>query len=498
MQKILPNAVARPLFNVASSRAIEAGALLGLPAHALMERAGLSVAKLALALQSARQGVFWIVCGSGNNGGDGLVAARLLQGCGHTVQVSLVDGDRPAPPDAQAALQAAQQAGVKITRGLDAPPRVVLAVDALLGLGLSRPPSADMAAAIKRMNSLSVPRLAVDIPSGLMADSGTLAGQQALVAQHTLALLTLKPGLFTAQGRAHCGELWFDDLDVRLKFGADALLLGADCTADWRQARNPANHKGSQGDVLVLGGTNGMLGAARLAGRAALAAGAGRVYIHLLGQQVTEVDPQRAELMQWSADRWTGESTWQEMTVVCGCGGGAEVAAYLPRLLLQARRLVLDADGLNAVAADAQLRLLLSQRAANGRTTILTPHPLEAARLLGCDNAAVQADRLAAAQGLAEQLACTVLLKGSGSLIATPGRALSINASGSPALASAGTGDVLAGWLGGLWAQQPQADPHALACAACCWHGQAGETQAAGPLRAADLVERMHALHAPA
>ncbi len=497
MQKILPNRVARPLFNVASSRAIEAEALAGLPTSTLMERAGLSVARLALALQPARQGVIWIVCGPGNNGGDGLVAARQLHSCGQAVQVSLIDADRPAPPDAQAALQAAQQAGVPIARELEAPPQVALTIDALLGLGLSRPPGARMAAAIDHMNALSAPRLAVDLPSGLLADSGTLAGKQAINAQHTLALLTLKPGLFTAQGRAHCGELWFDDLGVAPKLAPDALLIGADCMADWRQARNATHHKGSHGDVLVLGGASGMLGAARLAGRAALAAGAGRVYLHLLDPQVSEIDPQRAELMQWSAERWTADSTWQEMTVVCGCGGGSGVASQLLRLLSQARRLVLDADGLNAVAADTHLRLLLSQRAAQGHATILTPHPLEAARLLGCSSTAVQADRLTAARVLAEQFACTVILKGSGSLIATPGRTLSINASGNAALASAGTGDVLAGWLGGLWAQRPQADPYTLASAACCWHGQAGDTQAAGPLRAADLVERMHALHTP-
>lgn len=499
MQKILPNPAACPLFKAGSSRSIEAAAQMGLPAHMLMERAGLSVAKLALALQPEGQGVIWIACGPGNNGGDGLVAARLLQSCGRTVRVSLIDADRPAPPDAQAALQAAQQAGVVITHQPDAPLRVALAIDALLGLGLSRAPGTQMADAINRMNALNATRLAVDMPSGLMADNGSLTGPHALLAQYTLALLTLKPGLFTAQGRAHCGEIWFDDLGVLSKIAPDALLLGADCMAGWRQPRNPTHHKGSQGDVLVLGGANGMLGAARLAGRAALAAGAGRVYLHLLDPRATESDPQRAELMQWSAERWTGSPAWQEMTVVCGCGGGgsSELAAYLSMLLSQARRLVLDADGLNTVAADAHLRSLLSQRAAQGRATILTPHPLEAARLLGSDSASVQADRLTAAQILAEQFACTVILKGSGSLIATPGRTLSINASGSAALASAGTGDVLAGWLGGLWAQRPQADPHTLADAACFWHGQAGETQAAGPLRAANLVERMHALHTP-
>ena len=164
-------------------------------------------------------------------------------------------------------------------------------------------------------------------------------------------------------------------------------------------------------------------------------------------------------------------------------------------MLTEARRLVLDADGLNAVAAEANLRTLLSRRAARGLSTVITPHPLEAGRLLQCSSAEIQGDRLKAAQALADQFGSTVILKGSGSVIASPGFTAAINSSGSAALATAGTGDVLAGWIGGLWAQQPLTTAHALACAATFWHGLAGETQTAGPLRAADLVERMHALH---
>jgi hydroxyethylthiazole kinase-like uncharacterized protein yjeF len=157
---------------------------------------------------------------------------------------------------------------------------------------------------------------------------------------------------------------------------------------------------------------------------------------------------------------------------------------------------VLDADALNAIAADATLRGLLQARRAQGQATVLTPHPLEAARLLDlAGGAEIQADRLAAAAALSGRYGCTVILKGSGSVIASPELPPAINSSGSAALATAGTGDVLAGWLGGLWAQQPAHSAHELACAATYWHGLAGETQQAGPLRAADLIERMHALH---
>lgn len=481
MHKLLPLASCLPLFTASSSRSIEAAAR---PAP-LMERAGRAVARLALALQP--DGPIWIACGPGNNGGDGLVAARLLQGCGQRVFVSLIDGQHPA--DAAAVLSAARQAGVPISTEMVPPIGITLAIDALLGLGLSRAPNDAMAAAIRQLNALSGPVLAVDLPSGLRADTGALAGSDAVRARHTLSLLTLKPGLFTAQGRAHGGELWFDDLGVEPQRPADAELIGRDSLAGWA-ARSADSHKGSFGDVLVIGGAPGLRGAALLAARAALSAGAGRVYVDLLGDRAaavdTDLDTQRPELM-----RWRGAAV-QDQVLVCGCGGGDEIAARLPALFEQARRLVLDADALNAVAADASLRHRLIARR---NPSILTPHPLEAARLLGCSTAEAQADRLQAAQALADQLQATVVLKGSGSLVASPGRRPAINSSGSAALATAGTGDVLAGWLGGLWAQRPDADPQALACAAVYWHGEAGETQTAGPLRAADLVERMAALH---
>jgi hydroxyethylthiazole kinase-like uncharacterized protein yjeF len=498
--KLLPCPTDLPLFNAANCRLIESAAL---GSGSLMERAGLAAARLAMAIAPTGAGCIWIACGPGNNGGDGLVAARLLHQQGLAVRVSLLAASGKAPADASAALSAAQQAGVQISADMSAPADTSLALDALLGLGISRPPSPAIAAAIKALNGLSAPVLALDLPSGLHPDSGCLTGDAAVRARHCLALLSLKPGLFTAQGRAHCGEIWFDDLGVRPSLAADALLLGAARLDAWRRrvshgaTAGHAKHKGSQGDVLVVGGAAGMRGAARLAARAALGAGAGRVYACLLADSTAEVDPQRPELMSFNQAQLADASVspWASKVLVVGCGGGSAIAAQLPTLLLRGQRMLLDADALNAVAADAHLRGLLSQRRAAGLATLLTPHPLEAARLLGCDTAQVQADRLRAAQSLADELACHVILKGSGSIIAGPQQRPAINASGNAALATAGSGDVLAGWLGGLWAQRPDADPFDLACLACYWHGAAAETQTAGPLRAADLVERMHALH---
>jgi ADP-dependent NAD(P)H-hydrate dehydratase / NAD(P)H-hydrate epimerase len=448
MHPVLPTTSTLPLFDVAASRRIEARALARSPD--LMERAGLAVAKLALVLRQGA-GPVWVVCGPGNNGGDGHVAARRLA-----------------------------EAGVPVHVSHDAPQRPSLVIDALLGLGLNRAPSPELLAPIVAMAHCGAPILAVDLPSGLLADTGQPAGESAVHADHTLTLLTLKPGLFTGEGRAHAGRIWFDDLGIAPDEPPTANLLGPGAVPH----RSPTSHKGSHGQVLVVGGAPGMQGAARLAAGAALASGAGRVYVDLLGLGPGKVaDAGRPELMR-------GRLTELPQAVgVVGCGAGDSIAPALPSLLRTLPRVVIDADALNAIAADAKLQALVRARPAG--TTLMTPHPLEAARLLNRGTAAIQADRLAAAQELAVQLGCTVVLKGSGSVIASPAERPSICASGGPALATAGSGDVLAGWLGGLWAQQPSATAHAVACAGVDAHGRAGEGE--GVLRAGDLIERLAA-----
>jgi hydroxyethylthiazole kinase-like uncharacterized protein yjeF len=244
-----------------------------------------------------------------------------------------------------------------------------------------------------------------------------------------------------------------------------------------------------------------MIGAALLAARSAHAAGAGRVFVELLDPGQATVDPLRPELM--FRQGWTTRSpaaALRASTVVCGCGGGEAVRALLPRLLSLAGRLVLDADALNALAADTALMTLTRSRIGRGQATILTPHPLEAARLLGCSTDTVQADRLIAAREIAERYRTIVVLKGSGSVIAAPGHVARINSTGNAALASAGTGDVLAGWLGGRWAQAGSDADHggemsaafSAAIHGVAEHGAAAEPQPSGPLRAGDLIERLY------
>ena len=514
---VLPSQADWPLFDAAASRQIEAQARAAINGpQALMALAGLAVARLALALTPTTRRV-WIAAGPGNNGGDGLVAARLLHQQGWSVQVSLVEGSgRQRPDDASWALQQAQAAGVPIsTRLSDIPDGSGLCIDALLGLGHRRPAQGDIAQAVRLLNAQAAPVLAVDLPTGLCGDTGRHLGGETVNAAHTLALLTLKPGLFTGQGRDAAGRVWWAGLGVDLgvdhaKHPPKAWLQGPSLLSRLLPARSHAGHKGRYGDVLVIGGAAGMGGAASLASQAALAAGAGRVYLARLDGHA-QADPARPEVMPRSLAQALRPALLAHATVVCGCGGGSPVANILPAVLDSAARLVLDADALNAVAADPALRQALRGRASRGLPTVLTPHPLEAARLLGCSTAEVQADRLAAAQDLALQCQATVVLKGSGTVITRAGSSSAatpvLNPTGNARLATAGSGDVLAGWMGGLWSQTWAADGVAsdpfecrcesgfeAACAAVWLHGRAAEAgDARLPLRAADLIEAITA-----
>ncbi|MGA8513541.1 MAG: NAD(P)H-hydrate dehydratase, partial [Burkholderiaceae bacterium] len=263
------------------------------------------------------------------------------------------------------------------------------------------------------------------------------------------------------------GQVWWDDLGIETTESPSAWLLGADRAT--LPPRPHASHKGSYGDVAVLGGAPGMTGAALLAARAALHAGAGRVFVALLDGGGLAVDPVQPELMFRQLDQLDLRTS----TIVCGCGGGDTVRAALPQVLSQSPRLVLDADALNAIAADTALQTLLIARSRKGHATLLTPHPLEAARLLACPTAQVQNHRLQAAQQLAERFRCSVILKGAGSVVAAPSQVPCINATGNAKLATAGTGDVLAGLCGAYLAAGQSA--FQAACTAAHLHGQAAD-----------------------
>ncbi len=492
-----------PLFGAARSRAIEGAALATSAPHALMARAGLAVAQWGRALYPHARHV-WVACGPGNNGGDGLVAACHLaewaKTSGAQLSVSWLGDVNRLPPDAAWALAAAQQAGL---RWVDSPPNDCdLAIDALFGLG----GRADQVAGplklwLGTLRRATYPVLCVDLPSGLNPDTGALSDPvPAHGPRHTLSLLGLKPGLFTAEGRDAAGDVWLEDLGCASDHAPDA-WLGIEPAP--KTPRPHSSHKGTHGDVLVLGGQGvnvngaGMTGAAVLAARAALHGGAGRVYLVPLDAAGTSSlgwDTETPELMVRTTAHLTPERLGNT-TVVCGCGGGDAVAPWLPLVIAHSRTLVLDADALNHMAASPALQQVLRERnqTRGVAATVITPHPLEAARLLGTDTHRVQSDRLAAAQRLAQELGLICVLKGSGSVIAMPGQAPVINPTGNARLATAGTGDVLAGWLGARLAAQETA-PFEAACNAVYQHGRVADVWSVrddGTLTASGLARQM-------
>lgn len=461
-----------PLFNTLETRAIEQQAQGELTSHTLMQRAGLATAQLALALAPHAQTI-WIACGPGNNGGDGLEAAIHLKRWGKRPVVTWLGSPNSMPPDAQHAWQRATDASVIFET--TPPAQFDLAIDALLGIGCQRTPEGKIADWLNAMHASESPILCIDVPSGLMSDTGQWLKPMASVfrnaQRHTLSLLTLKPGLFTADGRDAVGKIWFSNLGIETAREPSAWLQAGKPTT---QPRLLNSHKGSYGDVMVVGGAPGMTGAAVLASTAALHGGAGRVLIGLLdAADHTGITYQYPALMV----RHVADLEFKNATVVCGCGGGDAVRAELPRVLSTASRLVLDADALNAIARDTSLQTLLKKRAAQGLPTVITPHPLEAARLLGCNATDVQMDRLAAAEKLALQTQSMVVLKGSGSILAQTGRTTVINPTGNARLATAGTGDVLAGLVGAKLAQG--LDAFQATCEATRTHGLVADTWSA-------------------
>jgi hydroxyethylthiazole kinase-like uncharacterized protein yjeF len=487
-----------PLHNAAATRQAETLALARHAPHTLMARAGLAVARWASAwAPHARHITVW--AGPGNNGGDGLVAARHLHMAGRQVTVLLFANPEQLPADAAWALAQARQAGVSITQGSQSAIENLcretdLVVDALLGIGIKRPPRGDIARAIAVLSDPPIPVLSVDLPSGLNPDTGMPLGEHAVVAAATLALLTLKPGCFTAQGRDHAGAMWFDGLGHDPGPGS-AWLGGKPVPV----TRPHASHKGRQGDVAVVGGDAGMEGALWLAAQAALAAGAGRVFASPLSKLGAASSALPTPEIMLRSHWWqAAPAVLQSTTVVAGCGGGGSVVEAMPALLHHACRLVLDADALNALSADPMLLQLLQRRAQRGAATIISPHPLEAARLLSCTVTEVQHDRLAAAQSLSQLLGVTAVLKGSGTVIAEAGVLPIVNPTGNGTLATPGSGDVLAGWIGGTWAQQPRASPANVAAAAVWQHGHAADLHAqrwpGAPILATALIQAMHKL----
>jgi len=418
----------------------------------LMERAGRAAATLTLQLLGDSTRPPLIVAGPGNNGGDAFVVARLLRLKGITPDLVFCGAAEKLPADARAARAAWIGCGGSILDDIPLQPgKPALIVDGLFGIGLTRPLADRHALLAERINALGCPVLALDIPSGLDSETGRVLGS-AVRATHTATFIGLKPGLLTLEGPDHCGRISVHDLDLPID-SADGYSVAPGLFAAQLKPRTKNSHKGSYGCAGILGGAPGMTGAALLAGRAALKLGAGRVYVGMLAsaagvQERPTVDPLQPELMLRGPEEIFTLAT--ALAIGPGLGQSDAALRLLRGAISSPLPLLLDADALNLLALHPVLAHHLSRRT---DATLLTPHPTEAARLLGIDTAAVQADRIAAARTLAERCHAATLLKGCGSIIAFPDGRWFINRSGNPGLASAGSGDVLSGMILALLAQ---------------------------------------------
>jgi hydroxyethylthiazole kinase-like uncharacterized protein yjeF len=436
----------RSLYRVEELREIERSAAQMLPAGTLMARAGRAAAAYIAQQHTGAASSVCIVCGPGNNGGDGFVVASELRARGHDVLCVLLGTAQPATTDALDAHARWTASGGRVEPHVPLDGRFDVVVDALFGIGMSRPLAGEFLAAVEWMNRQALV-YAIDVPSGLDADTGAwVGGVDGVCAKATVTFIGDKPGLHTAHGVDAAGDVLVESIGVDTP-ASRGHLIGVDDLGTVRLPRRRDTHKGTYGNLVVVGGGRGMVGAALLAGRAALRLGAGRVYIDAIGAPEFRVDPACPELM------FRPLSELDDLhAIVVGCGLGADADGHAAVSAVLARNvpLVADADALNLIAADAELQ----RRAIGcGAALVLTPHPLEAARLLGGTASSVQADRATAARRLAEHFNCIAVLKGAGTVIARPDGHYAINPTGSAALATAGTGDVLAGMIGALIAQ---------------------------------------------
>jgi hydroxyethylthiazole kinase-like uncharacterized protein yjeF len=489
------------LFAVATLRRIESAWLAGVPPGTLMSRAAGAVAGQATRMlrRMPPDTTVLVLAGPGNNGGDALLAGRMLIADGFAVRACAVESilhSPPGAPDAASSWRAWHADGSKLysladkAQWLTARPPLI--VDGLFGIGLSRPLPALLTPLIAWAKRIRAPVLAIDVPSGIDADTGAaVAGGPVLPATVTVTMIADKPGLHTGAGLAASGRVVVAPLADPTPNGAppastspllirgvraDAVLLDGAAARRLLLTRSINAHKGTSGDVLVVGGRLGMAGAARLAARGALGAGAGRVSIAGDSRSTDAADPRRPEIMR-AMIAATDPIPLRFKVIAIGCGLGQDRQGwqYLASAIGSRALLVCDADALNLLAAMPELARQVRLRSA---PTILTPHPLEAARLLDISTARVQADRIGAAIALARRFDAVAVLKGAGSVIADPDGHYAINGSGNPVLATGGTGDVLAGIIAAL-AAGPLAGVGSTAATAACagaWlHGAAAD-----------------------
>lgn len=449
----------------------------GIDGYALMQRAGSAAYRLMRARWPAATSLL-VICGGGNNGGDGLVLARLAREAGLRVELGLNrDPDRLSGSAARAWADWAALDGH--AHGFDAidPAGADVVVDALLGTGLDRPVEGAAIVAIEAMRSAKAPVLALDIPSGIDADTGSVWGD-AVCANATVTFIGAKRGLYTGAAVDHTGAVFVDTLAVpeRIYTGLapSVTTIDAACPAQGLPARRPGAHKGDAGHVLIVGGDHGFAGAPRMAGEAALRSGAGLVSVATRGAHAPAMAAARPELMVHPIDDPSSElpALLEQVDGVAigpGLGCGRWGAAALDAVsTAPALARVLDADALNLIG-DSDRR--------EPSPSILTPHPGEAARLLGRSTASVQGDRFAAVEALRDRCGGVAVLKGAGTLVAAQQGDARLLPGGRPAMAAGGMGDVLTGIIASLWGQGME--PGAAAGEAVALHAAAADCVAA-------------------
>jgi NAD(P)H-hydrate epimerase len=487
-------------------RAIEE---VGIPSLVLMENAGRTTYQVLRQEFPNLTGPVAVVAGRGNNGGDGFVVARYLANAGIPVTVFLLGTRDQVQGDARVNLEILAHLGLEVVEITDEATldaeicRVAhsrLLVDALLGTGLNAEVGGLLRLVIERVNSFKTPVLAVDIPSGLSADTGEPLGA-AIKAQVTVTYGWPKIGQIVPPGRDYVGRLWQVDLSIppALAQGVPVELAEAQALRECLPPRPFASHKGTYGHVVILAGSEGKTGAATLTAEGALRAGAGLVTVGIPASlndilEVKLTEAMTLPLPQAQGARALGVTALSPLlafladktAVALGPGLGThpetrelvrQLARHLPLPM------VIDADGLNALVGDSSL----VKEAAGPR--ILTPHPGEMARLLGCTSSEVQGARLDFAREAAARCGATMVLKGAQTLVADPQGLVSLNPTGNPALASGGTGDVLTGFIGGFLAQG--LDPWDAARLGVFLHGLAADYLAAASGRgliAGDLL----------
>ena len=489
------------LHSTAGIREIETAHAKKFPKISLMLRAGTAVARLAQSLLKKKKGAHILVlAGPGNNGGDAWVAAAALKKAGQRVTVIALGEHQFAEPAAKSAYAAFVRSHGDVRKDIPKDAPFDLIIDGLFGIGIARAPAGAFAQTIQRVNHIRVATgtlvLAIDIPSGLAADTGVALGDT-IFADHTITFLGLKPGMFTADGKDHAGDVHLELLGVATSTGSGELLTRENVHA-LIPSRKHRSHKGTYGNVAIIGGAEGMVGAAVLAARAALFMGPGKVFLGIVAKDTPEYDPLNPEIMVRKADELIAMEGIDALAIGMGMGTDRTAPRLLAATLALNVPVVLDADALNLISTTPAFAAAVANEVSNTSTGavikpklaetphqrstfILTPHPGEAARLLNVSVAHLEADRVTSALVLAKRFNAVVVLKGAGTIIATPEDRYFINTSGNPGMASGGMGDALSGMIASLLAQGLSALDaarlavflHGAAADACIAHGMA-------------------------